>query len=123
MRQLEAIIRLSESLAKMELCTEVKEYHVQEAHRLFKISTLHAAKSGFSTNFTMPDELKQDVGRVVEIIRRKFAIGSKLSYTKLSEELGRIFNNQKSIEYAILTMVKNNEIKHFEQRKILQRIK
>ena len=50
-RQLEAIIRLSESLAKMEFSSDVLRKHVEEAHRLFKISTLHAAKSGFSTSF------------------------------------------------------------------------
>lgn len=36
-RQLEAIIRLSESLAKMKLSNEVKEVHVNEAHRLFAV--------------------------------------------------------------------------------------
>ena len=122
-RQLEAIIRMSEALAKMELSPEVQRKHVDEAHRIFKISTLHAAKSGFNTNFQMPDELKDDVKRVTDIIRRKFAIGSKLSYTKLQTELGKIFNNPKSIEYAILGMVKNDEIKHFEGRRVLQRIK
>lgn len=122
-RQLEAMIRLSEALAKMELCDEVKQKHIEEAHRIFKISTLHAAKSGFSTNFSMPEELKDDVKKVQEIIKRKFAIGSKLSYMKLTNELGRIFTNTKSIEYAILGMVKNDEIKHFEGRRVLQRIK
>ena len=50
-RQLEAIIRMSEALAKIEFSNEVKIKHVEESHRLFKISTLHAAKSGFSTSF------------------------------------------------------------------------
>lgn len=44
-RQLEAIIRLSESIAKMHLQTTVVAAHVEEAHRLFKISTLNAAAS------------------------------------------------------------------------------
>lgn len=34
-RQLEAIIRLSEALAKMQLSELVSERHVKEAHRLF----------------------------------------------------------------------------------------
>jgi len=42
---------MSEALAKIEFSSEVKDKHVEEAHRLFKISTLHAAKSGFSTSF------------------------------------------------------------------------
>ena len=42
-RQLEAIIRLSEAIAKIHLQPVVKPQHVEEAHRLFKVSTLHAA--------------------------------------------------------------------------------
>merc|ERR1711939_149306 len=38
-RQLEAIVRISESLAKMELKTEVLDSHVDEAIRLFKFSS------------------------------------------------------------------------------------
>ena len=76
-----------------------------------------------SSNFSLPDELKDDVKRVQDVIRRKFAIGSKLSYTKLQEELLKFFNNQRSVEYAIYCMIKNQEIKNFENRRILQRIK
>jgi DNA replication licensing factor MCM5 len=47
-RQLEAIIRLSESIAKMHLQPIVLPQHVEEAHRLFRISTLNAAASGMS---------------------------------------------------------------------------
>lgn len=39
-RQLEAIIRISESVAKLSLDTQVKEHHVDEAIRLFKYSTM-----------------------------------------------------------------------------------
>lgn len=99
-RQLEAIIRMSESIAKMSLSPLVTPAHVEEAHRLFKISTLHAAKSGMSSSFTLPEELKESVKKVEEVIKRKFAIGTKLSYAKLQEELMRIFNNSRAIEYV-----------------------
>lgn len=45
-RQLEAIIRISESLAKMQLQPFATETHVDEALRLFQVSTLDAAMSG-----------------------------------------------------------------------------
>lgn len=45
-RQLEAIIRISESLAKMQLQSFATEIHVNEALRLFQVSTLDAAMSG-----------------------------------------------------------------------------
>ena len=45
-RQLEAIIRISESLAKMALLPFAMESHVDEALRLFQVSTLDASHSG-----------------------------------------------------------------------------
>ena len=45
-RQLEAIVRLSEALAKMGLQTTASEVHVQEALRLFDVATMDAARSG-----------------------------------------------------------------------------
>ncbi|KAI5416789.1 minichromosome maintenance protein 5, variant 2 [Lathyrus oleraceus] len=44
-RQLEVIVRLSESLAKMKLSHLATEENVQEAVRLFTVSTMGAAKS------------------------------------------------------------------------------
>lgn len=45
-RQLEAIVRMSESLAKMRLAAFASEADVDEALRLFQVSTLDAATSG-----------------------------------------------------------------------------
>lgn len=45
-RQLEAIIRIAESLARMTLQEEATEDHIREAIRLFKHSTMDAVKSG-----------------------------------------------------------------------------
>ena len=45
-RQLEAIVRISESLARMQLQPVATEAHVREAIDLFKISTMDAVKSG-----------------------------------------------------------------------------
>lgn len=55
-RQLEALVRLSEALAKMRLSAEVSVADVQEALRLFKVSTL--AASQVHTAHTPPTNLK-----------------------------------------------------------------
>ena len=52
-RQLEAIIRISESLAKMTLTPYATERHVDEALRLFKVSTLNAVYSGQMRKLTL----------------------------------------------------------------------
>ena len=45
-RQLEAIIRIAESQAKMRLAAFASDADVDEALRLFQVSTLDAATSG-----------------------------------------------------------------------------
>ena len=48
-RQLEAVVRISEALAKMQLLPFATVQHVDEALRLFQVSTLDAAASGSLT--------------------------------------------------------------------------
>lgn len=121
-RQLEAIIRLSEAIARMHLKDVVLPQHVEEAHRLFRISTLNAAASGLSMNTQdTPVELQNMVGKVEEAIKRRVAIGTRIGYPKLQEELLNRFNNQRAVEFAIISMVKRDELVHHEARKILER--
>ena len=87
-RQLEAIIRISESIAKIHLSPVVKPQHVEEAHRIFKVSTLHAAASGMSSNQSdAPSEMQPVIRKIEEAIKRRVAIGTKISYPKLHQEL------------------------------------
>ena len=122
-RQLEAIIRLSEAIAKMSLSTVVTETHVKESHRLFQISTLSAASMGFNLSYDIPSDLAPTIIKIEEAVRRRLAIGSKIGYSKLIEELILRFNSQKAIEYGIINMIKRDELVHLEARKILQRKK
>jgi len=110
-RQLEAIIRLSESIAKMHLEPVVNTKHVEEAHRLFKISTLNAASSGMSNSSSMntPDELRDMTQKIEEAIKRRVAIGTKISYPKLQQEMMMRFENQRAIDFAIIAMVKKGD--------------
>lgn len=80
-RQLEAIIRISESLAKMQLQPFATEVHVNEALRLFQVSTLDAAMSGSlagAEGFTT-DEDHEMLNRIEKQLKRRFAIGSQVS--------------------------------------------
>ena len=84
-RQLEAIIRISEAVAKIHLDPVVKVKYVEEAHRIFKISTLNAAQSGMGQGSTQqtPTELQDLIKKVEEAIRRRVPIGTKISHQKL----------------------------------------
>ena len=109
----------------MHLSDIVTRQHVEEAHRLFKMSTMHAAASGMSAKggVEMPDEMIPVIRKVEEAIKRRVAIGTKISYPKLQMEMMQRFENAKAIDLAILGMIKRDEFAHFEGRKILSRKK
>lgn len=106
-RQLEAIIRLSESIAKMNLSNFVLETHVNEAHRLFQISTLSAASAKYNTVTDIPPDMAPLILRIEESIRRRLAIGAKTSYTKIIEELTHKYASHKAITYVSFLNIKN----------------
>lgn len=85
----------------MELSNTVTVEHVKEAHRIFTISTMNAATSGFSVNLQPPEELKDEIIRIEEVIQKRIAIGTSMSYPRLFEELGTRFGNGRAIEYVI----------------------
>lgn len=122
-RQLEAIIRLSESVARMYLEPVVLVRHVQEAHRLFKVSTLNAAQSGMgsSQHGETPSDFKDISQKIEDAIKRRVAVGTKISYAKLQQEMGMRFDNSKAIAYAVMAMVKKGDFQHLEGRNILCR--
>lgn len=122
-RQLEAIIRISEAIAKMSLSNVVNEGHVKEAHRLFQISTLSAAQAGFSSNEDVPQELVPLIMKIEESIKRRIVIGAKVSYTKLIEELTIQYSSHKAIQYAIINLIKQDLLGFLESRKIIVRKK
>lgn len=80
-RQLEAVVRISESLAKMKLQAVAGEEEVDEALRLFQVSTLDAALSGSLSGvegFTTQED-QEMISRVEKQLKRRFAIGSQVS--------------------------------------------
>jgi len=107
----------------MHLQPIVKPTHVEEAHRLFRISTLNAAQSGMVSSSTKetPAELKNLVTKIEDAIKRRIAIGTRMSYPKLQSELLDRFDNSRAIDFAIMAMVKRDELIHHDARKILER--
>ena len=78
----------------MHLEQVVKPEHVQEAHRIFKISTLNAASSGMQAGqSSTPQELLPLINKIEEAIKRRVAIGTKISYPKLQQEMMMRFEN------------------------------
>lgn len=84
-RQLEAIIRISESIAKITLTPVVLPHHVDEAIRLFKYSTMDAVSAGSVEGLTR-GELNEEVERIEREVRRRLPIGWSTSYGSLVKE-------------------------------------
>ncbi|KAK2707852.1 hypothetical protein QYM36_015507, partial [Artemia franciscana] len=89
--QLEAVIRISESLAKMQLLPFATEAHVDEALRLFQVSTLDAAMSGSlagAEGFTSEEDHEMLV-RIEKQLKRRFAIGTQVSEASIVQDFTR----------------------------------
>lgn len=84
-RQLEAIIRISESLAKMTLAPVVQNHHVEEAIRLFKFSTMDAVSAGSADGLSR-GELNEEMTLIERELRRRLPVGWSTSYQSLVRE-------------------------------------
>ncbi|KAF2276569.1 DNA replication licensing factor mcm5 [Westerdykella ornata] len=82
-RQLEAIIRITEALAKLQLSPVADEKHVDEAIRLFLASTMDAVIHGEGQS---SKELMEEVNRVEEELRRRMPIGWQVNLSTLKRE-------------------------------------
>ncbi|XP_075223178.1 minichromosome maintenance 5 [Lycorma delicatula] len=123
-RQLEAIIRIAESLAKMQLLPFANESHVDEALRLFQVSTLDAATSGTlsgAEGFTSEEDHEM-LMQIEKQLKRRFAIGSQVAEHNIVQDFLRQKYPERAIYKVILTMIRRGELQHRRQRKVLYRI-
>lgn len=124
-RQLEAIIRISESLAKMQLKPFAMMEHVREAIRLFTASTLAAAQTGDlagAEGFTSEADHEQMM-KVERQIKRRFPVGSQLPERLLIRDLTGQGFPEKAVQKVLYSFVRRGEIQYRANRKTLFRIK
>lgn len=92
-RQLEAIVRITESLAKLALSPIATEAHVDEAIRLFLASTMDAVTQGEGQG---SKELMEESSRVEDELKRRLPVGWSTSLATLRREFvdGRGYTEQ-----------------------------
>ncbi|RHY00044.1 hypothetical protein DYB36_013447 [Aphanomyces astaci] len=90
-RQLEALVRISESLAKMHLKIQVTSENVQEAIRLFKVSTMNASQDGGTRGLFGAFHEKAAV--VEEAILKMVHVGVRMDTTALYIKLESQLNS------------------------------
>lgn len=123
-RQLEAIIRITESLAKLELSPIAHEKHVNEAIRLFQASTMDAASQdatagqstssssdGTTRNNTNKNNLMTSIRLIEQELKRRLPIGWSTSYQTLRREfVDNGSYSQNALDKALYILEKHDSI-------------
>ncbi|XXZ99666.1 minichromosome maintenance protein 5 [Meyerozyma guilliermondii] len=123
-RQLEAIIRITESLAKLQLSPVATEDHVEEAIRLFTASTMDAVDQGVSSGgLVTSGEMSKEIKRVENELRRRLPIGWSTAYRTLRREI--VDSGKASIaalDKALYILERHEVIKFRHQRQNVLRV-
>eukprot|EP00536_Pseudo-nitzschia_multiseries_P006622 jgi/Psemu1/255529/estExt_Genewise1Plus.C_1440014 len=121
-RQLEALVRISESLAKIRLDTEVRIEDVNEALRLFRVSTM-AANSADQANGAANANNREEFDRAQGFLRCRLAIGSTVNKQKLIEEGSGQGYDFMTMVRVLSAMAQRGELLERNQGRLLKRIK
>ncbi|RCN37179.1 MCM2/3/5 family protein [Ancylostoma caninum] len=125
-RQLEAVIRMSESLAKMELQPFALDKHVDEALRLFRVSTVEAAATGNLAGiegFTS-DADQESMQRIESQMKKRFSVGTHVSELVIVQDfVTRQHYNETLVKKVIMNMVRRGDLQYKMQRKMLYRVR
>lgn len=123
-RQLEALIRMAEALAKMRLSAEGTPADVNEALRLFRVSTLAASKSNPAIMHALGGTgSTQEVTKAEEFLKRRLGLRMSTSAKKIVEEAQAQGYAVDAIKRGIIAMIMRNELQELNQGKILRRIR
>ncbi|XP_073067002.1 DNA replication licensing factor MCM5 [Primulina eburnea] len=120
-RQLEAIVRLSEASARMTLSDVATDEHVHEAIRLFNNSTIDAARSGVNQHINLTPELANEIKQAETQIKRRMGIGMRISERRLIDELARMGMNESIVRRALLIMHQREEVEYSRERRQIVR--
>ena len=127
-RQLEALVRLSESLAKMRLDDDVRAEDVAEALRLFKVSTMtanavdqnQAGGVGLGGGGGIGQE---EMARTEDFLRARMNLGSVVNRQRLIEEAAGQGYNAIVVAKCFSIMIMRGEATERNSGRLLKRIK
>lgn len=126
-RQLEALVRVSESLAKMRLDSEVRIEDVNEALRLFRVSTMAANSAdqsiGGQTILSGNHNNREDAERAQGFLRSRLALGSLVNKQKIIEEASGQGYSFMTMARVLSVMAQRGEIMESNQGRLLKRVK
>lgn len=118
-RQLEALVRLAESLAKMRLDAHVQPQDVEEALRLFRVSTM-AANAVDQRDMAGGG---QAMDRAELYLRQRLALHAHVNRRMLLEEAVKQGHNAMTMAKALHIMVMRGEVSESNQGRMIKRVK
>lgn len=121
-RQLEALVRISEAMAKMQLSHVVTEEHVKHAVELFTVSTMDAANSGVLAAASNNPEDIAELRMVEDEIKKRVAMQATTSVTKLKDELRRVGIADALSSRALLIMEQQGVVRLGKERRSVKRV-
>lgn len=125
-RQLEALVRISESLARMRIDNTVRAEDVTEALRLFKVSTMaaSAADQGQGNTYAAASAPnREEMERTEAFMRSRLTVGSLVNRQRLIEEAAGQGYNAVLVARALWVMSSRGELLERNQGRLLKRIK
>jgi len=124
-RQLEAIIRITESLAKMELSDTATEEHVKEAVRIFRFATMKAVQQGNFVGESLGNN--QEFIKKIQAAERAFkgrvGVQANASVNKVVNDLKVRGHDEQAVVQALHFMFQRAEIEYFSRRTMIRRKK
>ncbi|KAJ2351696.1 minichromosome maintenance protein 5 [Coemansia erecta] len=120
-RQLEAVVRITESLAKVTMSPVATIEHVDEAIRMFRMSTMDAVQSGQGDGTTRAD-LTAEMRRVEQEIRRRLPIGSQVSVRAIKNDFTAQGFSAHAVDRALYLLVRQETLQFKSQRMVIQRV-
>lgn len=123
-RQLEAIIRISESLARMELLEEAETRHVEEALRLFKVATLQAASSPYGDTMGLRNgpAFEAKIRSCESFILTRVPLNTSISTRQLLRELITHGHDEVAAKRALDLLVQRSCFTYERERKSVRRM-
>ncbi len=122
-RQLEALVRMAEALAKMRLSAEATVADVEEALRLFKVSTLAASQSSPVIAGALGGIAPGEVLRAEEYLKRRMGLRESTGTKRLLEEGQSQGHAPEALKRGIMAMVMRNELQELNQGKMVRRVR
>ena len=110
----------------MEMSAHATERHVQEAIRLFKVSTIEALNSGEVVAEGMNNNpvTRKEVETCEKLLKRRLGISSLMSVRRLVDEIKHQATiPEASVRLAIDAMVKRDELQYRHQRMSVVRVR